>query len=97
MRRAIDDAKIDRLLAIVVEAEQNSNRANFLLKSKAENFDGSMVGFGPSAEKICADLSAHYDALRESSGSEVWRKRWLRRCTPLSGAGRSHIFTRRVL
>jgi hypothetical protein len=57
-------------LAIVVEAAQNLNRANFPLKSKAENFDGSMVGFGPSAEKICADKSARYDALRGSSGSE---------------------------
>jgi hypothetical protein len=70
MRRAIDDAKIDRLLAIVVEAEQNANRANFLLKSKAENFDGSMVGFRPSSEANSASNSSCYDALRESSGSE---------------------------
>jgi hypothetical protein len=37
--------KIDRSLAIVVEALENLNRANFPLKSKARNFDGSMVGF----------------------------------------------------
>jgi hypothetical protein len=57
-------------LAIVVEAEQNLNRANFPLKSKAENFDGLAVGFRPSEEIFCAYKSAHYDALRESSGSE---------------------------
>jgi hypothetical protein len=62
--------KIDRSLAIVVEAEQNSNRANFPLKSKAENFDGSMVGFRPSEERFYAYKSICYDALRESSGRD---------------------------
>jgi hypothetical protein len=37
-------AEIGRSIAIVVEATQNLNRANFPLKSKAKNFDGSMVG-----------------------------------------------------
>jgi hypothetical protein len=37
---------------MVVEAAQNLNRANFHLKSKAKNFDGSPVGLCPSAEKI---------------------------------------------
>jgi hypothetical protein len=48
---AIDDqffcarfSKIARLIAIVVEAAQNLNRAFFPLKSKAKNFDGSTVG-----------------------------------------------------
>jgi hypothetical protein len=45
--------KIDRSLAIVVEAEQNWNRANFPLKSKAENFDGSMgSGFDRRQKKF---------------------------------------------
>ena len=62
--------KIDRSLAIVVEATQNSNRANFPLKSKAKKFDGLTVGFRPSSENFCAHKAARYDALRESSGSE---------------------------
>jgi len=37
--------EIDRSLAIVVEAAQNLNRANFPLKSKAKKFGGLMVGF----------------------------------------------------
>jgi hypothetical protein len=45
------------------------NRANFPLKSKAKNFDGSTVGLRPSEEIFCADNSARYDALRGSSGS----------------------------
>jgi len=36
--------KIDRSLSIDAETSLNSNRANFSLKSKAKNFDGSMVG-----------------------------------------------------
>jgi hypothetical protein len=36
--------RIDRSISIVVEAEQNSNRAVFPLKSKAKKFDGLMVG-----------------------------------------------------
>jgi hypothetical protein len=46
--------EIDRSLAIVVEATQNLNRAIFPLKSKAKKFDGLMVGFWPSADRICA-------------------------------------------
>jgi hypothetical protein len=47
-------AEIDRLMAIVIEAAQNLNRANFPLKSKAKKFDGLTVGFRPSAENFCA-------------------------------------------
>jgi hypothetical protein len=36
--------RIDRSIAIVVEAAQNVNRAKFPLKSKAKKFDGSPVG-----------------------------------------------------
>jgi hypothetical protein len=61
--------KIDRSLAIVVEATQNLNRAIFPLKSEAKNFDGSTVGLRPSEEIFCAYKSARYVALRESSGS----------------------------
>jgi len=57
-------------MPIVAETEQISNRANFSLKSEAKNFDGSVVGFRPSSEIICADKSARYDALRESNGSD---------------------------
>jgi hypothetical protein len=57
--------KIDRSLAIVVEATQNLNRAIFPLKSRVEKFDGLTVGFKPSAENFCAYKSARYDALRE--------------------------------
>jgi hypothetical protein len=63
-------AEIDRSIAIVVEAAQNLNRANFPLKSKAKKFDGLAVGFGPSEEIFCAYKSARYDAPRGSSGSE---------------------------
>jgi hypothetical protein len=45
--------KIDRSLAIVVEAAKNLNRAIFPLKSKAKKFDGLTVGFRPSAENFC--------------------------------------------
>jgi hypothetical protein len=51
----IDETKIDRSLAIVVESAKNLNRAISPLKSKAEKFDGSSVGFCPSAEKIVAE------------------------------------------
>jgi hypothetical protein len=44
MRTRSTTRKIDRSLAIVVEAAENLNRAIFPLKSKARNFDGSMVG-----------------------------------------------------
>ncbi|HEX4077568.1 MAG TPA: hypothetical protein VHX61_01665 [Rhizomicrobium sp.] len=44
-------SEIDRSMAIVVEAAENLNRANFPLKSKAKKFDGLAVGFRPSAEK----------------------------------------------
>jgi len=37
--------KIDRSLSIDDETALNPNRANFPLKSKAKNFDGSTVGF----------------------------------------------------
>jgi hypothetical protein len=57
--------KIDRSLAIVVEAAQNLNRAIFPLKSKAKNFDGSLFGLRATLGKICAYKSARYDALRE--------------------------------
>jgi hypothetical protein len=43
---------IDRSMSIVVETAQNSNRANFPLKSKAKKFDGLAVGFRPSAENF---------------------------------------------
>jgi hypothetical protein len=56
--------KIDRLLAIAVEATQNLNRAIFPLKSRAKNFDGLTVGFRPSAENFCAYKSARYDDLK---------------------------------
>jgi hypothetical protein len=45
--------EIDRSLSIVVETAQNPNRAIFPLKSKAEKFDGSMVGVRPSSENFC--------------------------------------------
>jgi hypothetical protein len=45
--------KIDRSIAIVVEAAQNLNRANFPLKSKAKKSDGLIVGLRPSAENFC--------------------------------------------
>jgi hypothetical protein len=48
-----DLKKIGRLIAIVIETVQNSNRANFPLKSKAKKFDGLTVGFRPSAENFC--------------------------------------------
>src|SRR5580704_15066089 len=44
-RSPLSLSKIDQSIAIVVEAEQNPNRANFPLKSKARNFDGSVIGF----------------------------------------------------
>jgi hypothetical protein len=46
-------AEIDQSISIVVETAQNSNRANFPLKSKAGKFDGLTVGFRPSAENFC--------------------------------------------
>src|SRR5258708_4507442 len=64
--------KIDRSLAIDVEAAENSNRAVFPLKSKAKKFDGSSVGFWPSAEKICLEKSARYHHLKSSSGSQEY-------------------------
>jgi hypothetical protein len=57
--------KIDRSLAIVVEATQSLNRAIFPLKSRVKKFDGLTVGFRPSAENFCAYKSARYDVLRE--------------------------------
>jgi hypothetical protein len=57
--------KIDRLLAIVVEARQNLNRAIFALKSRVNKFDGLTVGFRPTAENFRTYKSARYDALRE--------------------------------
>jgi hypothetical protein len=65
MRSRLTTRKIDRSLAIVVEAIENLNRAIFSLKSKARNFDGTMVGFRPSSEENCAYKPARYDALRE--------------------------------
>jgi hypothetical protein len=69
--------KIDRSLAIVVEAARNLNHAIFPLKLRVRKFDGLTVGFRPSAEIFCAYKSARYDALREWSGSEglgiFWR------------------------
>jgi hypothetical protein len=50
----VDERKIDRSLAIVVEAEKNWDRGSFLAKSKAKKFDGSLVGFRSSEEKFCA-------------------------------------------
>jgi hypothetical protein len=45
----------------VVETALDSNRANFPLKSKAKNFDGSMVGLRPSEERFCPYNSMRYD------------------------------------
>jgi hypothetical protein len=62
-------------LSIVVEAEQNPNRAILPLKSRAKNFDGSMVGFRLSSERNCTEKSMRYHDLKSSSGSEagaVW-------------------------
>jgi hypothetical protein len=53
--------KIDQSLAIVVETALDSNRANFPLKSKAKNFDGSMVGLRPLEERFCPYNSMRYD------------------------------------
>jgi hypothetical protein len=51
LARGFDE--IDRSIAIVVEAAQNSNCVNFPLKSKAKKSDGLAVGFRPSAENFC--------------------------------------------
>jgi hypothetical protein len=55
---------IDQSQSIVLETEQILSRTNFLLKSEARNFGGSMVGFWPSVEVFCAYRSAHHDAFR---------------------------------
>jgi hypothetical protein len=68
--RSLAFAEIDQSIAIVVEAAQNLNRANFPLKSKAKKFDGLTVGLSPSAENFCVYKSVRYDALRESSGND---------------------------
>jgi hypothetical protein len=57
-------------MAIAVEAAQNSNRAIFPLKSKAKKFDGSSVGFWPSAEKTFAGKSTCYHDPKPSSGND---------------------------
>ena len=53
--------KIDQSLAIVVESALDAKRANFSLKSKAENFDGSPVGVMPSGERLLSYNSTRYD------------------------------------
>jgi hypothetical protein len=55
---------IDQSQSIVLETEQILSRTNFLLKSEARNFVGSMVGFWPSVEVFCAYRTAHYDPFR---------------------------------
>jgi hypothetical protein len=46
--------EIDRSVAIVAEAAQNSNRAIYPLTSEVEKFDGLIVGSWASEEKILA-------------------------------------------
>jgi hypothetical protein len=53
--------QIDQSIAIVTETALNSDRANFPLKSKAENSDGLIVGSWPRSESLCAENSAHYN------------------------------------
>jgi hypothetical protein len=50
----LSEKKIDQSLSIVAETALKPNRANSPLKSKAENFDGSAVGFRPSEEIFSA-------------------------------------------
>jgi hypothetical protein len=45
----------------VVESELNAKRANFPLKSKAENFGGSPVGVMSAEEKYLPNNSMSYD------------------------------------
>jgi hypothetical protein len=44
-------SKNDQSIPIVAGSEENSELANSPLKSKAKKFDGSSVGFRPSAER----------------------------------------------
>jgi len=41
---SLEISKIDRLISIVIETEKNSDRGNFPSKSKANKFDGLVVG-----------------------------------------------------
>jgi hypothetical protein len=62
--------KIDRSLPIVAETEQILNRQNSPLNSRAEIFDGSGRQFFIVCKKICAEKSARYHQLDQSSGSD---------------------------
>jgi hypothetical protein len=57
----LEISKIGRSIAIVVEAAQNSNCADFSEKSKAKKFGGPPVGFRPPKRIFCACDSMCYN------------------------------------
>jgi hypothetical protein len=57
--------EIDQPLSRVLETVQNPNRANFPLISKAKNFDGPSLGFGPSEGGFFALGSMGYNGPKQ--------------------------------
>jgi hypothetical protein len=63
--------KIDRLMPKIRETERILNRRNSPLNSRAEILTDQRDGLSSCAEKICAEKSARYHRLEQSSGSRI--------------------------
>jgi hypothetical protein len=59
-RFSLEILKINRSTPIVAETEQIMNRRNFLLKSRAQIYDGSGNRSLTTIENICAGKSVRY-------------------------------------
>lgn len=63
-RFSLEILKINRSTPIVAETEQIMNRRNFLLKSRAQIYDGSGSRSLTTIENICAGKSVRYHDLK---------------------------------